>query len=131
MSYLNHNCITSPEFPDALGPYSAAVTFGALVFVSGQGAADPRTGELVATDIQSQTGQGFRNIEVILKEAGSDLQHIIKCGVFLVDMTEFSKMNGVYERVLDGHKPARSTVQVAGLPMEGLRVEIDAIAYRI
>lgn len=131
MSETKHAYVSSPDFPPALGPYSAAVTFGELVFVSGQGAADPATGELVSEDVEAQTEQVFKNLESILKAAGSDLKHILRCGVFLADMDEFSKMNAVYERMMDGHKPARTTVQAAALPMAGLRVEIDAIAYRV
>jgi 2-iminobutanoate/2-iminopropanoate deaminase len=126
-----HETITSPELPAPVGPYSPAVTLGDLVIVSGQGAVDPATGELSGPDVESQTEQVFKNIETILKAAGSDIQHILRCGVFLVDMGEFKKMNAIYERVMDGHRPARTTVQVAGLPIDDLRVEIDAIAYRI
>ena len=78
----------------------------------------------------SQTEQVFKNLETILIAAGSDLKHILRCGVFLADIDEFSKMNAVYERMMDGHKPARTTVQAGALPMKGLRVEIDAIAYK-
>ena len=125
-----HEYVTSPDLPAPVGPYSPAVTLGDLVIVSGQGAVDPATGKLSGPDVESQTEQVFENIETILKAAGSDIQHILRCGVFLVDMDEFKKMNAIYERVMDGHRPARTTVQVAGLPIEGLRVEIDAIAYR-
>ncbi len=72
----------------------------------------------------------LRNIQAILQAAGSDLQHVLRCGVFLLDMGEFKKMNGVYARMFGEHRPARTTVQVAGLPGDGLRVEIDAIAYK-
>ena len=71
----------------------------------------------------------LKNIATILEAAGSSLQHVLRCGVFIVDMREFQQMNAVYERVFAGHKPARTTVQVAALPHAGLRVEIDAIAY--
>ena len=80
--------------------------------------------------IEAQTEACLRNVESILKAAGSDLQHVLRCGVFLIDMREFTKMNGVYARMFGDHRPARTTVQVAGLPGEGLRVEIDAIAYK-
>lgn len=131
MSEPKHAYVTGPDFPPALGPYSAAVTLGDLVFVSGQGAADPDTGALVSLEVEAQTEQVFKNLEAILRAAGSDLKHILRCGVFLADMNEFSRMNAVYERIMDGHKPARTTVQAAALPMEGLKVEIDAIAYRV
>lgn len=130
MSRDQHEYVNSSDFPAPLGPYSAAVTLGELVIVSGQGAEDPATGKLAGADIETQTEQVFKNLASILKAAGSDIQHILRCGVFLIDMGEFKKMNAIYERVMDGHRPARTTVQAAGLPMEGLRVEIDAIAYK-
>ena len=103
--------------------------FERLIFVSGQGGTDPATG-LIAADTEAQTEQVLKNIQTILRAAGSDLQHVLRCGVFLLDMREFKLMNGVYARVFGEHRPARTTVQVAGLPGEGLRVEIDAIAYK-
>jgi 2-iminobutanoate/2-iminopropanoate deaminase len=99
-----------------------------LVFVSGQGGVDPRTGTL-ATDVEAQTEQCLKNVQTILGAAGSGLQHVLRCGVFLIDMGEFKQMNAVYARMFGDHRPARTTVQVAGLPGDGLRVEIDAVAY--
>jgi len=104
------------------------MAFDRLVFVSGQGGVDPKTGTL-APDVEAQTEQCLRNVQAILEAAGSGLQHVLRCGVFLVDMSEFTKMNGVYARMFGDHRPARTTVQVAGLPGAGLRVEIDAVAY--
>ena len=83
----------------------------------------------MAPDAASQTEQCLANLRTILQAGGSDLQYVLRCGVFLLDMKEFSEMNGVYERVFAGHRPARTTIQAAGLPGEGLRVEIDCIAY--
>jgi len=100
-----------------------------LVFVSGQGAIDARTGQLAGPDIATQTAQCLANVEAILKAAGSSLQCVLRCGVFLIDITEFPQMNEVYARVFGEHRPARTTIQAAALPGEGLRVEIDAIAY--
>ncbi len=100
-----------------------------LVFVSGQGAADPATGNLAGTDVETQTEQSLKNVAAILEAAGSSLQHVLRCGVFLVDMAEFQKMNRAYQRVFGNHRPARTTIQAAGLPGDGLRVEIDAVAY--
>ena len=97
------------------------------MFVSGQSGRDPITG-LTAKGVEAQTEQTLKNVETILKAAGTDLQHVLRCGVFLIDMTEFPQMNAVYERMFAGHKPARTTVQVAGLPGDNLRVEIDCIA---
>ena len=99
------------------------------MFVAGQGARTPATDALAGPDIESQTEQCLRNVEAILVAAGSSLQHVLRCGVFLIDMSEFDRMNRVYERVFADHKPARTTVQAAALPAEGLRVEIDCIAY--
>ncbi len=104
--------------------------FDRLVIVSGQGATDPATGELAGPDVESQTHQVFRNMQAILEAAGSDLSRVLRCGVFLVDLRDFEKMNRVYAEVFGEHRPARTTVQVASLPDPGLRVEIDAIAYR-
>jgi 2-iminobutanoate/2-iminopropanoate deaminase len=99
------------------------------VFVSGQGARDPATGNLIGPDVESQTEQVLRNIASILEAAGSGLPCVLRCGVFLADIADFPRMNSVYERMFAENRPARTTVQVAALPMPGLRVEIDAIAY--
>ena len=98
------------------------------MFVSGQAGRDPSTKALAGTDVESQTEQTLKNIAAILEAAGSGLHHVLRCGVFLIDMAEFPKMNDVYARMFGTHRPARTTVQVAALPGEGLRVEIDAIA---
>ncbi len=105
------------------------MNFDRLIFVSGQGATDPATGELAGADVETQTEQCLRNLQAILKAGGSDLQHVLRCGVFLLEMKEFQQMNGVYARVFGDHRPARTTIQAAGLPGVGLRVEIDCIAY--
>jgi len=125
-----HQPVVSDSLPTPIGPYSPAVTFGDLVFVSGQGAVVPDTGKLAGLDVESQTEQVFRNISSILEAAGTDLEHVLRCGVFLADMRDFPKMNAVYERMMKGNKAARTTVQVAALPHHGLLVEIDAIAYK-
>jgi 2-iminobutanoate/2-iminopropanoate deaminase len=124
-----HRPVTAPDLPKPAGPYSPAVVFDRLVFVAGQGAADPATGRLVGDDIAAQTEQVLANIAAILEAAGSSLQHVVRCGVFLVDMSEFAAMNAVYERMFGDNRPARTTVQAAALPAPGLRVEIDCIAY--
>ena len=124
-----HRIVNAGNLPAPAGPYSPATVFERLVFVSGQGARVPATGSLGSLDIEAQTEQTLRNVETILVAAGSSLQHVLRCGVFLIDMSEFARMNAVYERVFAGHKPARTTVQAAALPVEGLRVEIDCIAY--
>lgn len=126
----SHGPVVADGLPAPIGPYSPGMLFERLVFVSGQGATDPSTGRLVGSDVESQTEQVFRNMEAILKAAGTDLSRVLRCGVFLVDLRDFEQMNGVYARVFGDHRPARTTVQVASLPDPGLRVEIDAIAYR-
>jgi 2-iminobutanoate/2-iminopropanoate deaminase len=121
--------IVAADLPVPIGPYSPGVVFERLVFVSGQGATDPETGQLAGPDIEAQTEQVFRNIGAILAAAGADFHHVLRCGVFLTDMKEFAAMNRVYARVFGEHRPARTTVQVAALPHDGLKVEIDCIAY--
>ena len=119
--------VLAPNAPAPVGPYSLAVIVGNLVYVSGQSGRDPVT-DRVAEDIETQTEQVLVNIRTILEAAGSSLSKVVRCGVFLTDMREFKRMNAVYERMFDGHKPARTTVAVSELPGPGLRVEIDAIA---
>ena len=119
--------VTSNNLPTPVGPYSPGMMVGNLVFVSGQAGRDPVTGKL-APDVEAQTAQALKNVETILQAAGSGLHHVVRCGVFLVDMKEFPKMNEVYARTFGAHRPARTTVEVSGLPGEGLRVEIDAVA---
>ena len=120
--------VTSTNLPKPVGPYSPGMIFGNLVFVSGQAGRDPATGAL-AEDVTAQTEQVLKNIATILEAAGTNMQHVLRCGVFLVDMNEFPKMNEVYARAFGAHRPARTTVEVSGLPGPGLRVEIDAVAY--
>ncbi len=124
-----HKPVHAKNLPTPVGPYSPGMGFERLVFVSGQGATDPATGRLAGADIEAQTEQCLRNVQAILEGAGSGLSHVLRCGVFLTDMGEFKKMNAVYARMFGNHRPARTTVQVSALPHEGLRVEIDAIAY--
>ena len=120
--------VTSSNLPTPVGPYSPGMIFGNLVFVSGQAGRDPATGQIGA-DVTAQTEQVLKNIATILEAAGSSLQHVLRCGVFLVDMKEFPRMNEVYARAFGAHRPARTTVEVSGLPGPGLLVEIDAVAY--
>jgi len=124
-----HTAVVSDKLPAPAGPYSPAVVFERLVFVSGQGARDPATGRLAGPDVETQTEQVLKNIAAILEAAGSSMNHVLRCGVFLTDIAEFARMNAVYSRVFGHHRPARTTVQVVALPTPGLRVEIDAIAY--
>lgn len=127
---MTHRPIHSADLPKPVGPYSPGMGFDRLIFVSGQGATVPATGQLAGPDAASQTEQCLKNLQTILRAGGSDLQYVLRCGVFLLDMNEFKEMNAVYERVFGDHRPARTTIQAAGLPGVGLRVEIDCIAYR-
>lgn len=126
---MTHKPVHAANLPKPVGPYSPGMNFDRLVFVSGQGATDPATGTLAGTDAATQTEQCLKNVEAILKAAGTDLQHVLRCGVFLIDMKEFQEMNAVYQRMFGDHRPARTTIQAAALPGDGLRVEIDCIAY--
>lgn len=126
---MPHRPVTANNLPAPAGPYSPGMGFERLVFVSGQGATDPATGKLAGDNIERQAEQCLKNVEAILEAAGSSLQHVLRCGVFLTDMREFPKMNAVYAKAFGSHRPARTTVQVVSLPHDGLRIEIDAIAY--
>lgn len=124
-----HAPVHAGGLPEPIGPYSTGMVLDRLVFVSGQGATDPATGRLCSPDVEAQTEQVLRNVQAILRAAGTDLSRVLRCGVFLTDMADFEKMNGAYARAFGSHRPARTTVQVAALPAPGLRVEIDAVAY--
>ena len=127
---MTHSPVIASDLPAPVGPYSPGMQFERLIFVSGQGATDPATGRLAGPDAAAQAAQCLKNVQTILEAAGSSLQHVLRCGVFLIDMGEFAKMNAAYSKMFGEHRPARTTVQVAGLPGDGLRVEIDAIAYK-
>jgi 2-iminobutanoate/2-iminopropanoate deaminase len=119
--------VTSTQAPKPIGPYSQAVIGGGLMFVSGQIPLDPGSGELVEGDIEAQTEQVLKNIMAILREAKMGPENVMKCTVYLADLTDFPRMNDVYARYLGKEPPARSTIQAAALP-KGARVEIDVIA---
>lgn len=121
--------VTAPKAPKALGPYSAAVIADNLLFCSGQTGIDPSTGELVSPELEAQTRQVLTNLKHVLEAAGSSLNQVVKTTVFLRDMNDFQKMNGIYAEYFSGNLPARSTIAVAGLPKQAL-VEIEAIAIR-
>lgn len=119
--------VSTPRAPKAIGPYSQAVRANGFLFTAGQVALDPDKGEMVPGGIGEQTARALENLRAILTAAGSDFSQVVKTTVFLVDMADFSTMNDVYSRVFGEHRPARSTVAVAGLP-KGARVEIEVIA---
>lgn len=109
-------------------PYSQAIRFDRLVFVSGQLAIDPAAGGLVAGGIAEQTEQVLRNLSAILEEAGSSLKQLLKTTIYLADLGDFATMNDVYGGHVGNDPPARATIQAAGLP-SGALVEIEAIAH--
>lgn len=119
--------VSAPHAAKPIGPYSPAIRAGNLLFISGQVAFDPATGQLIDGDVSAQTDQVMRNIGALLEAAGTDFAHVVRTTVFLADMGEFAAMNAVYGRYVVDPPPARSTVQVARLPRDA-RVEIDVIA---
>ncbi len=119
--------ISTQRGPKAFGPYSQAIRANGFVFVSGQGAIDPATGQTVEGDIARQTERTLENVKAIVEAAGSSLEKAVKATVFLKDMNDFAAMNEVYNRYFPVGPPARSTVEVARLPRD-LRVEIELIA---
>ena len=122
--------IATDDAPKAIGPYSQAIATGDLVFCAGQGALDPATGAAVGGgDVRAETERTLANLAAVLKAAGSDLAHVVKTTVFLIDMADFAVMNEVYARHFGAHRPARSTVAVAALP-RAFRVEIECVAIR-
>jgi 2-iminobutanoate/2-iminopropanoate deaminase len=119
--------ISTERGPKAIGPYSQAIRASGMIFISGQVAFDPATGQLVEGDAARQTARVLDNLKAIVEAAGSSLEKAVKATVFLKDMNDFAPMNEVYARYFLKDPPARSTVEVARLPRD-VRVEIDLIA---
>ncbi len=119
--------IHTDNAPRALGPYSQAVQAGSFLFTSGQVGIDPATGKLVEGDIQGQTRRVMENLKAVLQAAGCDFGQVVKSTVFLADMQDFAAFNTVYGSYFSAQPPARSTFQVAALPL-GARVEIEMVA---
>lgn len=121
--------VESPRGPAALGPYSAAVWAGDLLYLSGQTPVDPKTGNLVTGDVETQTHRCFDNLEAVLLDAGLSMDDVIKCNVYLTDMANFQSMNAAYSKRFSRPYPARTTVAVRALPKDAL-VEIELVARR-
>jgi 2-iminobutanoate/2-iminopropanoate deaminase len=119
--------VSTPEAPQAIGPYSQAIRANGFVFVSGQVSIDPATQQVVGEDVAAQTERVLQNLAAILKAAGSGMDQVVKSTVFLKNMADFVAMNQVYGRHFSSNPPARSTVEVARLPKNVL-VEVDVIA---
>lgn len=117
----------APQVPAAVGPYSQAVKHGGLLFCSGQIPVNPAAGQIEAADVEGQARQVLANISALLASQGLAMTDVIKATVFLQSMADFPKVNPIYEAAFGGHKPARSTVAVAGLPL-GALIEIEVIA---
>ena len=120
--------INTENAPKAVGPYSQAIEHNGMIFCSGQVGIDPKKGQLVK-GIEKQTKQAVRNLENVLISAGLSLNNIIKTTIFLADINDYKKINEIYGSFFNKNKPARSTVQVAALPLNA-RVEIEAIAVK-
>jgi 2-iminobutanoate/2-iminopropanoate deaminase len=112
------------------GPYSPAVRAGGFIYVSGQVPIDPVTNTPVTGDVQAQTRQVLSNVQRILEGCGASLGDVVKCCVFLADVKDFAAMNEVYTEFFGAARPARTTIGVAALPLDGAKVEIDAVAYQ-
>lgn len=119
--------VEAPDAPKAIGPYSHAIIANGFVFVAGKIGTDPKTDTLVDGGIEAQTERAIKNIESVLKAAGSSLGNVVKTTVFLADMNDFAKMNEVYGKRFGKPYPARSTVQVARLPRDA-KIEIEVVA---
>jgi len=118
--------IATDKAPAAIGPYSQAVVCGGLLFVSGQIAIDPGTGNFIKGDIEKQTEQVLKNLKAIIEAADLTLRNVLKCSCFLVNMDDFTRFNAIYDRYFGDNPPARETVEVSRLPKDA-RVEISAI----
>jgi 2-iminobutanoate/2-iminopropanoate deaminase len=125
---MKKEIIYTDNAPKAIGPYSVGVRAGNLIFTSGQLGLDPITGELIPGGIEFETEQSIKNLKNVLQAAGCGLENVVKTIVFLRDINDFTRMNGVYAKFFTENFPARSTVQAAALP-KGAAVEIEAIAY--
>lgn len=124
---MNVRIVHTENAPAAIGPYSQAVVAGNFLFTAGQIPIDPATGQIVPGDVTAQTERVLRNLAAVLENAGASWSDVVKTTVYLQDMADFPRVNEVYGRVMGEARPARSTVQVAGLP-RGVLVEIDAVA---
>lgn len=125
----NRKIISTEKAPGAIGPYSQGVCTEQFVFTSGQLPIDMSTNELELSDIAKATKNCLENVKAILEDAGSSMEKVIKTTVFITDMAEFAAMNEVYGKYFSDNPPARSCIQVAGLP-KGAKVEIEAVAVK-
>ncbi|MEP2670962.1 MAG: RidA family protein [Cyclobacteriaceae bacterium] len=121
--------VYSSNAPEPIGPYSQAIMAGNTLFVSGQIPIDTTSGKIIEGDIIAETNQVMKNLEAVLKEAGMDFSHVVKCSIFLSDMNNFPKVNEAYGQYFQSNPPARETVEVSRLPKD-VNVEISCIAVK-
>ncbi len=126
---MPRHAASSARGPAAIGPYSHAVWSGSELFCSGQTPIDPATGSLIDGDVSAQTHRVFDNLQAVLEDNGLSLDDVVKCNVYLTDMSHFAAMNAAYAERFTAPYPARTTVAVAGLPL-GARVEIECLARK-
>lgn len=124
---MTKTCISTTSAPEAIGPYSQAISTGSLVFCSGQIPLDPSSGELVSGTVVEETTRCMRNLEAVLAEAGSGFDKILKTTIYVTDMGDFAEVNDAYGSFFPSEPPARATVGVSALP-KGARVEVECVA---
>ena len=125
---MSRQPISTDRAPAAIGPYSQAVRAGGTVYLSGQIPLDPATGQLVQADIATETRRVFDNLRAVCEAAGGSLEHVARVGIYVMDLADFAQVNAVMAEYFQAPYPARSTIQVAGLP-RGARVEVDAVMH--
>ena len=123
---MSHNAISTTQAPAAIGPYSQAIKSGNMVFFSGQIGLQPGTGEMISQDFEAQVHQCFKNLKAVSEAAGGNLNQIVRLGLYLTDLTQFAIANSVMAEYFAQPYPARSTIEVKGLP-KGALFEVDAI----
>jgi 2-iminobutanoate/2-iminopropanoate deaminase len=122
--------IVTEKAPKPLGPYSQAIIEGDLIFLAGQGCTNPQTGKLELGDVRSETKRTFENIRAVLDAAGTSMDAVVKCNVYLRDINDFAAMNEVYATFFSAPFPARTTIQAGALP-GGIAVEIECVAKKL
>jgi len=127
--HIQRSRISTPQAPAAIGPYSQAVLVGDTLYCSGQIPLDPESGRLITEGIEAETDQALSNLGAVLKAAGMSFANVVRCTVYLMDMSDYAQVNEVYARYFSEAPPAREAVQVSGLP-RGARVEISCVAVR-
>lgn len=126
---MTKEVVYSSNAPEPIGPYSQAIMAGNTLFVSGQIPIDTTSGKIIEGDIVAETNQVMKNLGAVLKEAGMDFSHVVKCSIFLSDMNNFPKVNEAYGQYFQSNPPARETVEVSRLPKD-VNVEISCIAVK-